>query len=120
MEHLRAVEDVEQFLELVIGKPAEALMNRQVFAEFLPNGLRPRSMVPMEHPSREVVRLQRLDRGLRREARTGEGSEDSASGHRFRLARCVSDDEHIVRVRSAWEAKRDAARNVEDRLRALR
>src|SRR3989442_15696570 len=95
-------------------------MNRQVFTEFLPNGLRPRSMVPMEHPSREVVRLQRLDRGLRREARAGEGSEDSASGYRFRLARCVSDDEDVVRVRAAGEAKRDTARNVEDRLGAFR
>src|SRR5467141_5247730 len=120
MEHLRAVEDVEQFLELIIGKSAEALMNREVFAEFLPNGLRPRSMVPMEHPSGEVVRLQRLDRRLRREARAGESRKDSASGHRFRLACCVSDDEDVVRVGATGKTKRDSARDVQDRLGPFR
>src|SRR3989454_396380 len=77
-------------------------------------------MVPVEHPVREVVRLQRLDCRLRREARTREGREDSASGDGLRLARRVSDDEDVVRVRSAWEAKRDAAGDVQDRLGALR
>src|SRR2546425_5143953 len=77
-------------------------------------------MVPVEHPIREVVRLQRLDCRLCREARTREGCEDAASGDGFRLARRVSHDQHIVRVRSAWEAKRDAAGDVQDRLGALR
>ena len=36
-EHLRTVEDVEQFLELVIRELAEALMNREVLAQFLPD-----------------------------------------------------------------------------------
>src|SRR2546427_12451100 len=60
-------------------------------------------MVPVEHPVREVVRLQRLDCRLCREARTREGREDAASGDGFRLARRVSHDQHIVRVRSAWK-----------------
>src|SRR2546428_8412561 len=77
-------------------------------------------MVPVEHPIREVVRLQRLDCRLCREARTREGREDAASGDGFRLARRVSHDQHIVRVRSAWEAKRDAAGDVQDRLGAFR
>src|SRR3989475_6573060 len=94
-------------------------MNGEVLAKFLPNRLGPRSMVAVEHPAGEVVRLQRLDRGLRREVRTGEGREDTASGYRLRLTRCVSDDEHIVSVRAAREAKRDAARDVEDRLGAF-
>src|SRR5438094_6776567 len=36
-EHLRTVEDVEQFLELAVRKFAEALMNREVLAQFLPD-----------------------------------------------------------------------------------
>src|SRR5213080_2243887 len=77
-------------------------------------------MVPVEHPVREVVRLQRLDCRLCREARTREGREDAASRDGFRLARRVSDHEDVVRVGAAREPERDAACDVQDRLGALR
>src|SRR5437667_3913904 len=77
-------------------------------------------MVAMEYARREVARLQGLDGRLRREARTGEGGEDAASGDRLRLARRVSDDQDVVRVRSPRETKRDSPRDVQDRLGVLR
>src|SRR5256712_12269894 len=77
-------------------------------------------MVPVEHSVGEVVRLQRLDGGLRREARTGERGENAASGYGLRLARRISDARYIVRVRGAWEAERNAACNVQDWLGAFR
>src|SRR2546430_16676317 len=77
-------------------------------------------MVPVEHSVGEVVRLQRLDGGLRREARTGERGENAASGYGLRLARRISDDQYIVRVRAAWEAERNAAGNEEDWVGAFR
>src|SRR6058998_1405117 len=69
-------------------------------------------MVPVEHSVREVVRLQRLDCRLCREARTREGREDAASRDGFRLARRVSDHEDVVRVGAAREPERDAACDV--------
>src|SRR6266699_5243519 len=115
-QHLRAVEDVEEFLELVVVKFAEALVDREVLPQFLADRFRPRLVVSMEEPPRDVVRLKRLDRRLRRQARTRERGEDAASGDGFRLTRRVSYDEHIVRVCPAREAEGDPAGDVQDRL----